>query len=167
MASPLQYGEASQFFELESSCSWIIVAIQWNKYDKLTFNLDHFKGAGQYFIGRGLLWITCFIRENNAFNYFNLKDSSLSLVSVTFQEHLDQAGCDYFVGHLVHINSSRFLRSQIGMERIFPLTKYLSFNPVCFRKRFIHYLILMLHSSVVIPMIVIISHHRSFRITEG
>ena len=48
MASPLQYGEASQFFELESSCSWIIAAIQWNKYDKLTFNLDHFKGAGQH-----------------------------------------------------------------------------------------------------------------------
>ena len=47
MASPLQYGETSQFFELESSCSWIIAAIQWNKYDKLTFNLDHLRGAGQ------------------------------------------------------------------------------------------------------------------------
>ena len=47
MESPLHYAETSQFFELESSCSWIIAAIQWNKYDKLTFNLDHFKGAGQ------------------------------------------------------------------------------------------------------------------------
>ena len=81
--------------------------------------------------------------------------------------HLDQAGYDYFVGHLVHINSSRFLRSQIEMERIFPLTKYLSFKPVCFRKRFIHYLILLLHSSVVIPMIVINRHQRPFRITKG
>ena len=34
-------------FGLKTSCSWIIVAIQWNKYDKLTFNLDHLKGAGQ------------------------------------------------------------------------------------------------------------------------
>ena len=80
--------------------------------------------------------------------------------------HLDQAGCDYFVCHLVHISSSRFFKSQIGMERTFPLTKYL-FKPVCFRKRFIHYLILLLHSSVVVPMIVINRHHRSFRITEG
>ena len=33
---------------LETSCSWIIVAIRWNWYDKLTFNLDHLKGAGQF-----------------------------------------------------------------------------------------------------------------------
>ena len=74
--------------------------------------------------------------------------------------------CRVLVGYLVHISSSKFLKSQIGMERTFPLTKYF-FKPVCFRKRFIHYLILLLHSSVVIPMIVINRHHRSFRITEG
>ena len=82
--------------------------------------------------------------------------------------HLDQASCDYFVYHLVHIFSSRFfLRSQMGMERIFPLTKYLSLKPVCFRKRFIHILILLLHSLMVIPIIVINRHHRSFRITKA
>ena len=81
--------------------------------------------------------------------------------------HLDQAGCDYFVCHLVHIFSSRFLRSQIGMERIFPLTKYLSFKPVCFRKRFIHYMFQELHCSAVIPVAIVIRHHRPFRITKG
>jgi len=32
---------------LENSCSWIIVSIGSKYYDKLTFNLDHLKGAGQ------------------------------------------------------------------------------------------------------------------------
>ena len=31
----------------ETSCSWIVAAIQKNKYNKLTFNLDNLMGAGQ------------------------------------------------------------------------------------------------------------------------
>ena len=46
MASQVQYFEASQFFELETSCSWIIAASGSYYYDQLKFNLDHLKGAG-------------------------------------------------------------------------------------------------------------------------
>ena len=67
---------------LKTSSSWIIVSIVWNYYDKQTFNLDHFKGAGH---GFQLSFFAVFIQDSFSFKlglppYFGLIQDYSELV---------------------------------------------------------------------------------------